>query len=162
MREQDAIAARLDAAISVRKALNQPSRLPETRDVWAGFLDGQAPTTCLTCAGALPTLEITWHSVTSWPAQSVWWQLGLIALAAGGWFYGPTREYLAACCQSWSVVMGVVLGIAWSLWISPGFLGGLLVAGSLAGPLLKQYPQRWFPRRNAATSSSPTDTVAAH
>ena len=162
VREQDAIAARLDAAISVRKALNQPSRLPETRDVWAGFLDGQAPTTCLTCAGALPTLEITWHPVTSWPAQSVWWQLGLIALAAGGWFYGPTREYLAACCQSWSVVMGVVLGIAWSLWISPGFLGGLLVAGSLAGPLLKQYPQRWFPRRNAATSSSPTDTVAAH
>lgn len=159
--QQDTLAERLDAPMSVRKALNEPSRLAETRDVWARLLDRQSPTTYLSFTGAQPILEMTWHPVSSWPTPAVWWQLALIAAAAGGWYYRPTRDYLAACCHSWPVVIGCCVGLAWSMWITPAFFGGLLVVGSLCGPFLRHISLHWSLRHATVTSAAANDATGA-
>jgi hypothetical protein len=159
VREQDVIAGRLDASMSVRKVLQQPARLPEARDFWSEFHGAPGQSTHLTFAGSRPALQIIWQPAPFWPTPATWWKTGLIALILGGWFghrwIGPGRAYTVDTYCVWPCAAGIGIGFAWGLWVSPSILGWLLVAGCLAWPLARQLPLRrnWLGKSSASNTA---------
>ncbi len=71
-----------------------------------------------------------------WLAAAGW---GL--LVAGAWALGRTRR--AQWLTKWPHAAGVVVGLAWWLWLSPSVLGWLIVAVSLAAAAHSAWKRYW-------------------
>ena len=127
-RQQEIIAQRLNAPLSVEEIRRRVKQHPQPSDMLAFSSQPEMVADHYAFQGTAPTVSISWPSAN----HSNWWRQIAAAVGAAGLggllHYGVRRGVVLTWLRQWPYVPGVLIGLAWWLCASPSFLGWILIA----------------------------------
>ena len=132
-RQQEIIAQRLNAPLSVEEIRRRVKQHPQPSDMLAFSSQPEMVADHYAFQGTAPTVSISWPSAN----HSNWWRQIAAAVCAAGLggllHYGVRRGVVLTWLRQWPYVPGVLIGLAWWLFASPSLLGWILIGASLWG-----------------------------
>lgn len=131
-RDLSRIAQRLGTEATLAQVEASPQSADRPRQLWQRSFIGNRPVTRCALAGPAATLTIRYPFADQ---ADFWWRIvaaaALVGLAA--WVHRRAARWDGFC--RWPAFFGVLAGLAWWLWLSPSFVGWLVVLASLTAGL---------------------------
>jgi hypothetical protein len=125
-------AQRIGAANVFDALQEQPQPVDQPGQLWQFAFGGQRPVTACVVEGAAPTVTVRYP----YADNPDWLQrFGCCVLLVAGWVVICRTLPAFDAPRRWPQLLGVIVGLAWWLWLSPSVVGLVIVGISLLAGL---------------------------